>query len=125
MFTSSFRLHSIHRPAGDATLHPQSTIKSRQVSKSPSAPRGAQRQDWTNPAFDRLVEKVLGELDPARRLQLYQQAEEVLTTDYGGVFVFHQIGLALRKPWIKGYLRNPDGTVGLQLDFTKLYISRK
>lgn len=90
-----------------------------------SQPRGAQRQDWTNPAFDRLVEQVLGELDPARRLQLYQQAEEVLTTDYGGVFVFHQIGLALRKPWIKGYLRNPDGTVGLQLDFTKIYISRK
>jgi len=90
-----------------------------------SQPRGAQRQDWTNLDFDRLVDQALGELNPATRLRLYQRAEEVLINDYGGAFVFHQIGLALRKPWVKGYPRHADGTVGLALDYTKLYISRK
>jgi ABC-type oligopeptide transport system substrate-binding subunit len=89
-----------------------------------SQPRGVGRHDWSNAEFDRLVEAAGAELDPVRRTQLYRRAEEILVRDYAAAFVFHPQNLELRKPWIKGYGRNPDGTVG-SVVFTKLYIGKR
>lgn len=87
-----------------------------------SQPRGFARQDWTNPAFDRLVDRAASELNPERRAALYREATEIMVKDYPAAFLYHGVGLQLRKPWVRGYLENPDGTVGT-LDWTKLYIA--
>lgn len=88
-----------------------------------SQPQGFGRSDWSNANFDRLVEQAGGELDPARRQQQYRQAEELMVADYAAAFVFHPINIELRKPWIKGYRRNPDGTVG-GWDYTRVYVGK-
>lgn len=88
-----------------------------------SQPEGFGRSDWSNPSFDRLVEQAAGELSAPKRQLLYRQAEEVMVSDYAATFLFHPINLELRKPWIKGYKRNTDGTVG-GWDYTRLYVRR-
>ncbi|MBT5874296.1 MAG: peptide ABC transporter substrate-binding protein [Candidatus Latescibacteria bacterium] len=86
-----------------------------------SQPKGAARHDWQVESFDLLVEEAASELDKARRVKLYQEADEILVKDYGAAFVFHPLTLGLRKQWIKGYERNSDGTVGA-LSYTDVYI---
>lgn len=86
-----------------------------------SQPAGFGRSDWSNPSFDRLVEQAAGELSIPKRQQLYRQAEEVMVADYAATFLFHPINLELRKSRIKGYKRNPDGTVG-GWDYARLYV---
>jgi ABC-type oligopeptide transport system substrate-binding subunit len=88
-----------------------------------SQPRGAGRQDWQNAQFDALVQQAISTVDANRRSMLYRQAEQILVSDYGAAFIYHPIGLQLRKPWIKGYKILPDGTVGRKFDFTKVYIA--
>jgi ABC-type oligopeptide transport system substrate-binding subunit len=89
-----------------------------------SQPKGAARHDWSNPAFDRLVEQAGSELNSDRRTQLYRQAEEILVGDYAAAFVFHPLTLGLRKPRLKGYTRYPDGTVG-SIIYSNVYIARE
>jgi ABC-type oligopeptide transport system substrate-binding subunit len=88
-----------------------------------SQPRGTGRHDWSRPDFDRLVEQAGAELNPARRTQLYHQAEAVLVKDYAAAFVYHPLNVELRKARLKGYRKNPDGTVG-GLVYDELYIGK-
>ncbi len=88
-----------------------------------SQPRGAGRQDWKNAQFDALVQQAISTVDAKRRSMFYRQAEQILVSDYGAAFIYHPIGLQLRKSWIKGYKQLPDGTVGRKFDFTKVYIA--
>ena len=37
----------------------------------------------------------------SRRMALYEQAQQVLSADAGGVFVYYQTSLLLIKPWVK------------------------
>jgi ABC-type oligopeptide transport system substrate-binding subunit len=85
-------------------------------------PRGFARHDWTNPAFDRLVDEAASELDPARRAKLYRDATALMASDYPAAFLYHNMGLQLRKPWVSGYTVRPDGTAGM-LDWTKVYVA--
>ncbi len=87
-----------------------------------SQPRGHARQDWHNPTFDRLVDSAAAELNQETRYGLYREASAVLATDYPAAFLFHGMGLQLRKPWLKGYAVNEDGTVG-SFRWHKLYIA--
>jgi ABC-type oligopeptide transport system substrate-binding subunit len=89
-----------------------------------SQPKGTGRQDWTNPTFDNLVQQAIQITDADQRSGFYKQAEHTLVSDYGAAFVYHPMGLQLRKPWIKGYLKHPDGTVGRKFDYTKIYVTR-
>ncbi len=89
-----------------------------------SQPKGAARHDWSNPAFDRLVEQAGSELNSDRRTQLYRQAEEILVGDYAAAFVFHPLTLGLRKPRLNGYTCYPDGTVG-SIIYSNVYIARE
>jgi ABC-type oligopeptide transport system substrate-binding subunit len=74
-----------------------------------SQPRGYGRQDWNNPAFDRLVDTAAFELDQTRRMQMYRDAERILVEDVAGVFLFHNLTVDLRKPWLKGLKVNKYG----------------
>ena len=48
------------------------------------------RHAWSNAEYDALVKEADGIVgDEARRAELYQQAEEILITDVGGVFLWH------------------------------------
>ena len=89
-----------------------------------SQPKGAGRQDWKNDAFDELLQQAIQIADPQQRSALYKQAERLLVADYAAAFVYHPEGLQLRKPWIKGYLKRPDGTVGRHFDYTRIYVSK-
>ncbi len=88
-----------------------------------SQPRGFGRSDWLNTKFDRLVENAAAELDVDKRRALYFEAEDVMVSDYAGGFLFHPVNLELRKRWVKGIPKNPDGTVGA-MDYTRAYIAK-
>jgi oligopeptide transport system substrate-binding protein len=61
------------------------------------------RQAWSNPQFDQLVKEADGIVgDEAKRAQLYQQAEQILITDVGGIFLWHPIFTQLWRPYLKG-----------------------
>lgn len=74
-----------------------------------SRPKGTGRHDWKNDEFDRLVEKASSEMNPAERAKMYDEAERVLASDVGGVFLYHALPMVLRKPWLKGIEKNKDG----------------
>jgi oligopeptide transport system substrate-binding protein len=69
------------------------------------------RQAWANDAFDDLITKARGELDTAKRMALYRQAEEVLQTDVGYIPVIWMVRYVAFKPWVKGLPRNKDGHI--------------
>ncbi|MBI4532265.1 MAG: hypothetical protein HY709_12180 [Candidatus Latescibacteria bacterium] len=59
--------------------------------------------------FDRFVDQAASEMDPQKRMSLYDQAEKVLAEDVGGVFIYHEVVYELRKPWVKGIVQNTFG----------------
>ena len=67
------------------------------------------RHSWSNPDFDKLVAdaNVLVS-DPAKRLQMYKDAEKILVSDVGGIFIDHRIQGDLYQPYIAGDCFRPD-----------------
>ncbi len=61
------------------------------------------RHSWSNPEFDKLVDdaNVLVS-DPAKRLQMYKDAEKILVEDVGGIFIDHRILGGLYQPFVAG-----------------------
>ena len=67
------------------------------------------RHSWLNSEFDSLVEQantLVG--DPEERLNMYRQAEEILVSDVGGIFLLHRIQGDLFQPYIAGECLRPD-----------------
>jgi len=67
------------------------------------------RHSWRNAKFDQLVSdanSLVG--DPAKRLQMYHDAEQVLVSDVGGAFLDWRIQGDLFQPYIKGACFKPD-----------------
>ncbi len=61
------------------------------------------RHAWSNADYDALVKEADGIIgDEAKRAELYQQAEEILIKDVGGVFLWHPVFTQLWKPYIEG-----------------------
>lgn len=67
-----------------------------------SQPKGYTRHDWQNARFDKLIDSAAGEMNPARRMAMYDEAEGILASDVGAVFLWHVVTSQLRKPWVKG-----------------------
>ncbi|MBX3086023.1 MAG: peptide ABC transporter substrate-binding protein [Anaerolineae bacterium] len=67
------------------------------------------RHSWRNAEFDKLVEDA-GTLvgDPDKRTQMYKDAEKILVSDVGGVFLVHRIQGDLYKPFVAGECFRPD-----------------
>lgn len=90
--------------------------------------KGAGRHDWTNASFDRLIDEAARETDPDTRRNMYTEAERILVEDAGGVFVFHDYVLQLRKPWLRGWKKDTIGQEPFFIDnttMTDLYIQRR
>ncbi len=62
---------------------------------------------WQNPIYDRLIEEARGVFDPAARLQLYHQAEDLLLQEASIAPMFYPHVPMLVKPWVQHYASAP------------------
>lgn len=67
-----------------------------------------ERIGYSNPEFDALVDQADVELDPAKRAELYQQAQEVLVAGAPVAFMYNTINHYMVKPWVKGIKTTPQ-----------------
>ena len=70
---------------------------------------GSQQNDsnYSNPQVDALVEQARVEQDVAKRLQLYQQAEQLIVDDAPVIFTTHSLSHVLVKPYVQGFVLTP------------------
>ncbi len=69
---------------------------------------GSNYAQYHNPTFDALVEKAASETDPARRLDLYRQAEDIfINQDAPMAPIFYYAYNRLHKPWLTKVVLNP------------------
>jgi ABC-type transport system substrate-binding protein len=68
------------------------------------------RHSWKNEEFDRLVLEAGAIVDdPAKRSQMFKDAEKILVDDVGGVFIAHRWQGDLFQPYVRGdSIRVPD-----------------
>lgn len=75
------------------------------------------RHSWRNAEFDSISKEANSLVgDPARREQLYRDAERILVEDVGAVFFYHHIAGHLFQPYLQGGHRdlNAQGQPGWQ-----------
>jgi oligopeptide transport system substrate-binding protein len=72
---------------------------------------GAQQNQshYSNAQVDALLEQARTERDVAKRLQLYQQAEQLIVNDAPVIFTTHGVSHVLVKPYVQGYVLTPIG----------------
>jgi oligopeptide transport system substrate-binding protein len=70
---------------------------------------GAQQNlgNYSNPALDAILDQARGEPDVTKRIQLYQQAEQIIVQDAPALFISHDVTYMLVKPYVKGYVLTP------------------
>jgi ABC-type oligopeptide transport system substrate-binding subunit len=67
------------------------------------------RHNWNNQQYDDLVKKAASFTgDPATRTKMFQDAERILVSDVGAVFINHRTVADLYKPYVKGSELEPD-----------------
>ena len=70
---------------------------------------GDGRHNWKNADFDKQVKAAASFTgDPATRVKMFQDAEKLLVSDVGGVFIDHRTVADLYKPYLKGTELEPD-----------------
>ena len=63
---------------------------------------GQNRIKWHNAEFDRVVEKAVREFDPAKRLELYKRAEQILCEEEAGIAPIYFCTIVnITKPYLK------------------------
>jgi oligopeptide transport system substrate-binding protein len=68
----------------------------------------ASRQGYKNEEFDKLVAEADITLDPAKRMELYKQAQRLLIQDIPSAFGYNTANHYLVKPWVKGITTTPQ-----------------
>jgi oligopeptide transport system substrate-binding protein len=70
---------------------------------------GAQQNtgNYSNPALDTVLDQARVEQDVTKRIQLYQQAEQIIVQDAPALFILHDVSYVLVKPYVKGYVLTP------------------
>jgi oligopeptide transport system substrate-binding protein len=82
-----------------------------------------ERIGYSNPDFDALVNAADVELDPAKRADLYQQAQDLLLDDAPVAFMYNTKNHYLVKPWVMGVEPTPqDGLFPGDVDPNTIYI---
>jgi oligopeptide transport system substrate-binding protein len=64
---------------------------------------------YSNPELDALLERARVEPDAARRMEMYQRAEQMIVEDAPVLFTTHGLSYLLVKPYVKGYVLTPVG----------------
>jgi len=62
---------------------------------------------YANPELDRLLEQARVEQDVNKRIEMYQQAEQIIVNDAPVLFTTHSLSYLLVKPYVKGYVFAP------------------
>jgi oligopeptide transport system substrate-binding protein len=60
-------------------------------------------QGYCNPALDALLDAADAELDPEKRIALYEEAGHLLVADVPAIFLHPAFGQVLVKPYVTGY----------------------
>ncbi len=70
---------------------------------------GAQQNTgkYSNPALDAILDQARVERDVTKRIQLYQQAEQLIVQDAPALFIMHDVSYELVKPNVKGFVLTP------------------
>jgi oligopeptide transport system substrate-binding protein len=76
------------------------------------------RNNYENVELDAILDEARTEKDPARRLELYRKAEEIIMEDLPWMPTAHSMAYILTKPQVKGMLHFP--TVIPHLRFARL-----
>lgn len=85
----------------------------------------ADRIGYNSEAFNKLTEQADKELNPAKRTQLYAQAQKQLVKDIPVAFFWNNVNSYLVKPWVKGIKTTsqdsdwPGSTNPLTIDIQK------
>jgi ABC-type dipeptide transport system, periplasmic component len=72
---------------------------------------GAQQNTgkFSDPALDTVLDQARGEQDVTKRIQLYQQAEQMIVQDAPALFIMNNVSYELVKPNVKGFVLTPIG----------------
>lgn len=62
---------------------------------------------YSNPELDKLLEAARVEQDVKTRIQMYQQAEQMIVDDAPVLFTTHSLSYMLVKPYVKGFKLTP------------------
>lgn len=68
---------------------------------------GNNRTGWSDPRYDALIRGAMKELDPARRMAMLRDAEELLLSEGGIIPIYHYSTNELIKPYVRGIHRTP------------------
>jgi len=70
---------------------------------------GAQQNtgNYSNPALDAILDQARLEQDVTRRIQLYEQAEQMIVQDAPGLFIMHSVSYELVRSNVKGFVLTP------------------
>ena len=71
----------------------------------------ASRPGYVNAEFDALVNEADATLDPVKRAELYQQAQQILLNDVPAAFGYNSLNHYMVKPWVTGYQLTPQDAV--------------
>lgn len=63
--------------------------------------------DYSNPELDALLEQARVEQDVSKRIEMYQQAEQIIVDDAPVLFTTHSLSYQLVRPYVKGYVFTP------------------
>jgi oligopeptide transport system substrate-binding protein len=68
----------------------------------------AQRQGYKNDQVDALTREADQTIDPAKRMDLYKQAQQALLADIPSAFGYNNLNHYLVQPWVKGIVTTPQ-----------------
>ncbi|MGE5223775.1 MAG: peptide ABC transporter substrate-binding protein [Omnitrophica WOR_2 bacterium] len=81
---------------------------------------GSSQHAWHNDQFDSLCTQAGQEADVAKRIQEYQEAEKILVSDVGGIFLDWELVFQIWWPYVTGWKPNKEGVI----EFRYLYVAR-
>jgi oligopeptide transport system substrate-binding protein len=75
-----------------------------------------ERIGYSNADLDKMMEEADATTDPAKRMDLYAQAQTLLTDGVPVAFMYNNVNAYLVKPWVTGYAKTPmdAGFIGAQ-----------
>ena len=69
--------------------------------------------NYSNPKLDALLTRASAEIDPAKRAELYQQAQQLLIDDHVVIPILFDVGYTLVDPAVKGLTITSMGIISL------------
>lgn len=67
----------------------------------------ARAQGYSNPEVDKLIDKVVAIMDPARREEIYFRLQQIYHDEVISVPMFQALGRQYFRDWVRGWYHNP------------------